>query len=81
MYWCVHGHNNNNNNNNRLYYLEFRACELCVYAISIMFYVRRYSYALLISLKCSWASDFDILFVVGSYLSSSIFLQDVGTAL
>ena len=27
--------NNNNNNNNRLYYLEFRACELRVYALSI----------------------------------------------
>ena len=59
----------NNNNNNCLYYLEFRACKLHVYALSIIFYVQRYSYALLVSLKCYWASDFDILFVVGSYLS------------
>ena len=40
-----------------------------MYALSIIFYVRRYSYALLISLKCSWASDFDILFVVELYFS------------
>ena len=40
-----------------------------MYDLSIFFYVQRYLYALLISLKCSWASDFDILFVVGSYLS------------
>ena len=39
-----------------------------MYALSVIFYVQRSSYALLISLKCSWASDFDILFVVGSYL-------------
>ena len=39
------------------------------------FYVRRYLYALLISLKCSWASDFDILFVVGSYLSGWYILE------
>ena len=50
----------NNNNNNRFYYLEFSACKLRVYALSILFYEHRYSYALLISLKCSWASDFDI---------------------
>ena len=60
---------NNNNNNNRLYYLEFRACKLRVYDLSIIFYVRRYSYALVFSLKCSWALDFDILFVVGLYKS------------
>ena len=40
-----------------------------MYALSIIFYVQRYLYALLISLKYSWASDFDILFVIGSYLS------------
>ena len=59
---------NDNNNNNCLYFLEFRAYEIRIYALSIIFYVQRYSYALLISLKCSWASDFDICFVVGSYL-------------
>ena len=31
--------------------------------------MRRNSYALLSSLKCSWGSDFDILFVVELYLS------------
>ena len=40
-----------------------------MYASSIIFHVQRYSYALLISLKCSWASDFDILFVVELYFS------------
>ena len=44
---------NDNNNNNHLYYLEFRACELRIHAIYILFYAQRYSYALLISLKCS----------------------------
>ena len=60
---------NNNNNNNNLYYLEFRACDIRVHAIYILFYMQRYSYALLITLTCSWVSDFDILFVMGSYLS------------
>ena len=65
---AVH-YNSNNNNNNRLYYLELRSCELRVYALSIIFYVQSYYYALLISLKYCWALDFDILFVKGSYLS------------
>ena len=49
--YILYTDNNNNNNNNRLYYLEFRACDICVYALSIIFYVQRYLYALLISLK------------------------------
>ena len=40
-----------------------------MYTLSILLYVRRYSYALLISLKCSWDLDFGILFFVGLYLS------------
>ena len=39
-----------------------------MYALSIIFYVQSYSYTLLISLKCSWASSCEILFVVGSHL-------------
>ena len=55
-----------NNNNHHLYYLEFTSCEIRIHAIYILFYVQSYSYALLISLKIYWDSDFDILFVVGS---------------
>ena len=40
-----------------------------MHAISVFFYVKSYFYALLISLKFSWPSDFDILSVVGLYLS------------
>ena len=76
---------NDNNNNNRLYYLEFRAYEIRIYALSIIFYVQRYSYALLISLKCSWASDFDIFChrivlvrVVDSCKTVSVAAVDIG---
>ena len=40
-----------------------------MHAISVFFYVKSYFYALLISLKISWPSDFDILSVLGLYLS------------
>ena len=40
-----------------------------MYLLCSSFYVRRYPYALLISLKCSWALNIDISFDVGSYLS------------
>ena len=36
--------------------------------------MQMYSYASFISLKCSCASNFDILFVVGSYMSEWYFL-------
>ena len=39
----------NNKNNNHLYYWEFRSWDLHIHAIYILFYVQRYSYALLIS--------------------------------
>ena len=45
-----------------------------MYDLSIILYVQRYFYTFLISLKCYWASYFEILFVVGSYLSGSYIL-------
>ena len=60
-----------NNNNFCLYYLECRAClgpHSC-YIFKSECYVRRNSYALLTSLKCSWDSYCVIGLVVGLYLS------------